>query len=63
MMNKYKNISIPTITEEIIDSCKNPSHICKICKKYENENAIFGTNEFWLCDECLEKLTKLLNNM
>lgn len=58
-MNKYKNISIPNITEEIIDSCKNPSHICKICKKYEYENAIFGTNEFWLCD----KLTKLLNNM
>lgn len=38
----------------------NPSRICSVCGKSEYPNSVYATTTFWLCDDCLRKLKKLI---
>lgn len=37
-----------------------PSHICSICFKNENPIAETSTTEFWICNECIQKIRNLI---
>jgi len=41
----------------------SPSHYCAVCGKMEYPNAVFATSSFWLCNECIAKLKKILNEV
>lgn len=51
----------PHITNVSYEAVSPPSRICSVCGKFEYEKAYVATGTFWLCDECLGKLKKLLN--
>ena len=38
----------------------NPSHECAICENLENPKATVVTKEFWICDDCIKKLRKIV---
>ena len=40
-----------------------PSHFCAICGKMEYDNAVYCTSAFWLCDKCIGKLKKILEEV
>lgn len=39
-----------------------PSHMCSLCFKQENPHCVTITKEFWVCDDCLKKLRKLIKD-
>lgn len=44
--------------ETVIDL--RPYHECAICETVENPKAIIVTKEFWICDDCVRKLRKIM---
>ena len=56
-----ENIRVASVRSIPLDS--PPSHYCAVCGKMEYPNAVFATSAFWLCDDCIEKLKKLLKEV
>ena len=41
----------------------SPSRYCAICGRMEFDDAVLCTSAFWLCDKCLAKLKKMLEEV